>query len=561
MPYIKVNMDVFHSAEMTFQDVISKVETIADTFADIASYLDWDIRVREVEKRVISVNSRLEGEIDRLKKMNAFIVDTRAKYWQDMIEKSNLPEAPADVWMTSAGIEGALKAVATAGKSGAAQKATAEEIRAATKKWKNKVTLFDCACNSVLNDMDSNVHRAAAAVYEAADIVGTSVELAINAIFQIDDQDVRDDMMVALIKESYMTKMSKEAITADESFLAALETLDTVAGASIPLGDKGMIKPSRKLAKHSDAITFTYNGIRIITDTMENAQYICLMQREYDATMEYLSNLEKSAPKDSSVYRACQIIREEVDAKWPMGLSAYEAKQGAKTAANALVTWKIFSDAEAIYIAGAQGGVIAAEASDMMISMGYYLGDGTAATSVQAVQKQISMSSTGATPQMSSAASVLLAWNIGNLGGKILTNNSAGKLEAEKNLMQLYILNSEVESCMRSSAAETDSTALDVASLYLTTQEAGADEAADYFIHYGGTVTEGLTTLFSGRTYPSEEMLKDMLSSQKDEIDSVRTEIGLQERVVITDADRRAALDDMYDLFVAEGAGDSMELP
>ena len=127
--------------------------------------------------------------------------------------------------------------------------------------------------------------------------------------------------------------------------------------------------------------------------------------------------------------------------------------------------------------------------------------------------------------------------------------------------MLLYILNSEVENCFRAAQSEDNTIALDVASLYLTTQEVGLDEAADYFIHYGGTVGQGLTSFFSGQEYPTKEEFKKWLSAQRDDINSIRSELGLNESHGITEAELNAALDDLWDLFISEGAGDSLELP
>lgn len=546
MPHIKVNMAAMSSLSDVLSITQRRIGEIGDNFSDITWKLDWDVKSDEVKRKINAVKDAIGDDTGKLKKMYNFIQETIRLY-----ESANSePGAESDAPSHGGG-----------GMSLKREKVTNAQIEEAIGEWKTRETLFDSACRSVLKDSESWVHRFSASLYEASDILGTSATLLTNAVFGIDDQDVRDDMMVMLIKKSYMTSVGQDVRVADEEGLEEMKLRESFDAIELQLGGE-LVMPHGVIRKTVKGFELSYDDAKILCDSVENAQYILTMQREYDRTEEYLSNLEKSAPEDSSVYRACQIIRAELDDRWPLGVTVRQTQKNVRAATNAGITGKVISTAEGMLSAQKAGNTLATTVSKAMIDSRVYLGDGTAATSVEAIKSQISVKNSGVTPKMGDAAGVLMAWNVGNIGGKLLTNNSGAKLEAEKNLMQLYILNAEVETCFRTSLSEDTGVASDVASLYLTTQEAGAEEAADYFIHHGGTFGQGATSFFTGKSYPSEDEFNQYLSSQKAGIEAVRSELGLKpEQRTPTTNEAQTIQNHLSEMYTSAGPGDSLPLP
>ena len=197
----------------------------------------------------------------------------------------------------------------------------------------------------------------------------------------------------------------------------------------------------------------------------------------------------ETAPRDSSLYRACLRLKAEANSKWPMGLTPGQTSDAladmGKVVSNWAVTWqagKLYVTASTAAQASATAG--AGAVTEAMIQQGIYLGDGTAATSVQSVTAEIA----GKNTQISgigSAAQVVLGWSAGNAIGKLATWNTGEMKKAEEKLVYLYILNNEIEQCMRNELDKDGDSALDITALYLTSQEVGLETSANYFISYG----------------------------------------------------------------------------
>lgn len=127
---------------------------------------------------------------------------------------------------------------------------------------------------------------------------------------------------------------------------------------------------------------------------------------------------------------------------------------------------------------------------------------------------------------LSSAAGVLIAFKAGAVLGHLITPFTGTTLQEEEELLRLYIASAEIKSALYSAPDEAK---YDLASLYLTAEEAGSKKAYDYYLDMdlSDVVKQLLSPFFPPEAEDSTKKTLELIQGQLDELNTIRDEMGL----------------------------------
>ena len=374
--------------------------------------------------------------------------------------------------------------------------------------WDGKLTFFETASQTALEHGEDGVYQTAKAVYQKVDLGSLLINAALSDMTDDSEQAQQDRLMEDLIRENFMSYLSY-AVKDESDTEQAIGSLDTafdrLEAVQLEVPASGKLISVESLSKgriQGDALKMFQvwiGGASILCESEADVKAVYLMQCTHDFAISYLSHLQQSAHPDSSLYRACDKMIREVNLKWPLGEGVPdELKQASSTEIAKMIS---------------------AAGLDKLISLTYE----NNSILIRALEE---LNFPQTSQFMSSAAGVLIAFKAGAVLGHLITPYTGRTLQEEEELLRLYIASAEIKSALDAASEEAK---YDLASLYLTAEEAGSKKAYDYYLDAdrADVLKQLLNPFFPPEAEESTKKTLELIQRQLDELNTIRDEMGL----------------------------------
>ncbi len=376
--------------------------------------------------------------------------------------------------------------------------------------WDQKYSLFDAGTESAMKNGGNPVYQTAKFLYLYAD----PTDFVFDKLFERSEQEKQDELMVNLIKENFVTYLdqnenhwgnSEEILEQIESDLEAVDTGYTLITLPLPYHDQFISVASTKLPPEiqTDDKKFMYQitigAAEIFCETIKDVKTVVLMQNARDCVMEYLDHLTECTAENTSLYRACETVRREINERWPFG---YGVPMDLSEK-NASEMMNIITNAGYEFLLSSlnQNGDLLIHVVDIF---------DTAFVNAAGIQF---------------LSGCLIDMKSGAFLGHLITYLTGKAIQEEEDLLRLYIASSEIRNAMRTAPQDA---LPDVASLYLTAEEAGLRKACDYFVDTGNNeIGVLLRKYITKEQYPSEDTLYSIAQKQIDQLNDIRKAMGI----------------------------------